>query len=342
MRTQTFISAIMLFILLILIQSVELPLYAQEISLYPPDDKDIPEGYKIIEGDILVPIAAPPEGTYATNLWTGGIVPYEFNANVIPANRDSMLAAMAEWESVANVDFIPRSGHPNYLHIRNSDQNSSAIGMQGGQQVVNIFNWNKRFIIAHELGHALGLWHEHTRVDRDEYVAINTTNIQQNYQNQFTLNPSAGVYPKQAYGLSDSMTYDFDSVMHYDECAFSIACPPGFTCDCPSDSQSITVLPPNQSWQNRIGQRTHLSFLDQLTMSSLYPESNWYFVDHTHTGTQTGTFLQPYREFTTAINSPNVPSGSTLLIQPAAYSATGVYNKAITLRAPLGNVTLGQ
>jgi len=38
----------------------------------------------------------------------------------------------------------------------------------------------------------------------------------------------------------------------------------------------------------------------------------------------------------------NIPDSGTLWIQPGAYSAVGVYSKAMIVMAPLGSVILGE
>jgi hypothetical protein len=305
-------------------------LYGDEPDQFAPYIDGIPEGCKLIQGDIIVPISVP-EGTYNTNWWTAGNIPYLFDPNVTTTNRNAMLNAMAVWEAVANVEFVPRNGEDNHIYIQNSTINSSFVGMQGDRQIVNISDWGTRFVMVHELGHALGFWHEQSRPDRGDYVQINWGNMgtSQDTVVNFQMEPTADVYPTQAYGLVDTMTYDFDSVMHYRQDAFSNN---GFP--------TITVLAPNQSWQDRIGQRTHLSFLDQLTMSFMYPENNWRFIDGTHTGPEIGLFTYPYTGFTYGMISS--PSGSRLIIQPGTYSGVGRFNRPMTITAPLGHVVIGQ
>jgi hypothetical protein len=318
---------------------------------------DIPPGYTLIEGDILVRISdlqpdiAHPNGTslspQSTQLWPNGVVPYEFDANVTPISQTLILKAMADWQAVAPVNFRLRSGEANYVHIQNSGGNNSQIGAQGGRQIINIYNWDMEFKMAHELGHTLGLWHEQSRPDRDTYIRINLSNVRKNdpqcpdpsgkpgsCDGQFSLHPEANYY-----GPHD---YDFDSVMHYGECDFSVSS------TCPNDpnatdgGRTIAVQPAYQSSHPLLGQRDHLSYLDKLTVAFLYPQPNWRFLDGSRPANGNGSFSSPFNDYRTAI--AQTPDGGTLWIQPGIYAAVGVYGyvygKHITIQAPLGGVIL--
>lgn len=302
----------------------------------PPPDYEVPPGYEIVEGDMLVPIGSlKPGTTYCPLLWPGGMVPYEFDGNVSAENQTRMVEAMAEWEAVASVDFVPRSDQDDYVHIQASSQNNSMVGFQGSEQIINIVSWDAKFIMAHELGHCLGYLHEQSRADRDNYVLINWDHVCQDCCGDGE--PCDYNFEMREDGCGEYGPYDFDSVMHYDECAFSACGRAGCEAD-PASCRTITVLPPNQQWQSVIGQKDHLSYLDRTTMSFLYPQSGWRFVDDSNPFEGNGTFFEPYNDFKTAV--ANTPTGGTLWVQPGYYSAVGTYSRAMTIRAPLGNVTL--
>jgi hypothetical protein len=312
---------------------------------------DIPTGYTLIEGDILVrtsalqPDIARPNGTslppQSTQLWPNGVVPYEFDTNVNATNRPLMQAAMAEWEAVANVHFQLRSTEGDYIHIQDGSGNNSMVGRQGGQQIINIISWGSKFIMAHELGHTLGLWHEQSRPDRDTYIRVNFNNVSKigcsdtsgnpvSCDSQFELRSDASQYGP----------YDFDSVMHYKECDFSIYEPncPSSNPTAPDGGRTIIVQPAYQSSHLLLGQRNHLSYLDKLTVAFLYPQPNWKFLDGSRPVNGNGSFSSPFNDYRTAI--AQTPDGGTLWIQPGTYSAAGIYSKPITIRAPLGGVIL--
>lgn len=342
--------------------------------------KPIPDGYTIIDGDIVMPTefveailrkkdqsSLAPEATYRTNLWTNGIIPFEFQiTNALPsdcpnatpsgsvssANQSLMISAMAVLETVANVNFQQCAGAscPNGSRvlvrdttndiIRNAAnncvsgaRNTSNVGMVGGQQIINIVSWNSQFTIVHELLHALGFYHEHIRPDRNTFVQINCANVQGGCGTTFFNTNFSVPGDASAYGY-----YDFDSLMHYSQCEFSIDCPPGSGCDC--TNTVMTVLAPNESQQTLIGQLTHLSVLDQATVSFLYPFPGWRFLQCGSNGQSSGSFITPYR--TTAEALANTPAGGTLWVLNNCSFPTGTYNKPITIRAaPRVTATFG-
>jgi hypothetical protein len=153
-------------------------------------------------------------GTFTA--WPGGNVYYAFDPSVSAWEQAVFLSAAAEWATFANLHFIARTSEPNYIQVVYNPSLSggnSYVGMVGGPQLLQIGPgaWNHA-TVCHELGHALGLVHEHQRSDRDSFVTINTNNI---------LPGNLADFVK----LSDSRNqtpYDFLSVMHYSRNAFSV------------------------------------------------------------------------------------------------------------------------
>ncbi len=201
-----------------------------------------------------------PRSLWNANLWPSGTVPYEWDANVTAGNQALMLQSMAAIEAVANIHFVVRVAQPNYLHIQSGSGNNSYVGTIGGAQTVNIFNWNYKFIMCHELIHALGVWHEQSRADRGTYVTVNYANIQTAYAGNYNIVSSAA-----AVG-----PFDFDSVMLYDACSFSTCCAAGFTCSCATSCAAMQTLPAYAAFQSGMGQRTHLSTGDIAGLVSRY------------------------------------------------------------------------
>jgi len=208
----------------------------------------------------LPPHTNVPRSLWNANLWPGGIVPFEFDANTTAGDQAAMLGAMSEIQKACGVRFVARSGEANFLHIQDSTGNNSQIGMVGGGQIVNIFNWDFRFIMAHELIHALGVFHEQSRSDRASFVTINLGNIQDAFEGNFDI--EAGATPVG--------TFDFDSVMLYDKCSFSTCCAAGFTCNCPANCLAIEPLPAFIDQLDLMGQRDHLSDGDIAGLVSRY------------------------------------------------------------------------
>jgi len=60
-------------------------------------------------------------------------------------------------------------------------------------------------IVAHEIGHTLGLTHEHQRSDRDHFIRIVYENLQY-YKDAFVKLPLSA---------DNFLPYNFNSIMHY-------------------------------------------------------------------------------------------------------------------------------
>jgi len=231
-------------------------------SAQPPADAVLADEVTAREPRECTPPQQPPyqgRSLWSADLWPGGIVYYEFDANATSENRAAMRQAMDTLEQSAGVHFVAGTGQGSYLHIKNSTVNSSYVGMIGVGQTVNIYNWNYGFIMCHELMHALGLWHEQSRPDRGQFITVNYANIR-NTCGSDGISSCAYNFDIRAAAMQGE--YDFDSVMHYGPYAFSS-----------NDQPTIVCLPPNEAWQPLIGQRTHLSVGDQQGLVSRYGPS---------------------------------------------------------------------
>jgi len=302
-------------------------------------DDGVPEGCMIIEGDIIVPIdfyeSQGKQAWRENSWWPGGIIPYEFDTNVVSWQQDSMLAAMSVWESISSIDFVERNGEADYVHIlATANTNSSWVGKKGGEQFVKIASWNYRLIIAHELMHCVGFWHEQSRPARDSFVTVQIDSVYEGYGHNFDIHGDAG-----EWGY-----YDFTSIMHYDECAFSICfCGPDADCCCDSTGvgRTIIVKPEYSQYQSLLGNTDSVSYLDSMsTMFAYPPEPWWRFCSKDAGGLfPNGSFPDPFKTFLDG-ESGTPPGGVLWIIAPGEYNAAGLRKKPMILKAPLGGVVL--
>ena len=131
------------------------------------------------------------------------------------------------------------------------------MGRKGGKQEVSINNrCDKTGHAMHEIGHALGFWHEHSRPDRGNYINIMWENVQENKQMNF------GRISEEEFAAIPDVGYDLESVMHYGPYAFSISKSEGL--------RTIDVIVDVPSCALDVGQRDQLSYKDQLRINELY------------------------------------------------------------------------
>jgi PKD repeat protein len=229
---------------------------------------EVHHGLAVWEGDIILGKASEIATTRETLLargpnlgvvidgdamrWPGGIVPYEIDGGL--PNQSRATDAMTQVEQETNgVHFVPRTSEANYIRFVSSDGCSSEIGMIGGAQNINLADGCSTGNTMHEIGHALGMYHEHTRCDRDTYVQINWDNIEDGKSHNFD---------KQCDGATDLFDYAEGSIMHYSPFAFS-----------KNDLPTIVSLrdPP---LDDLMGQRSAYGPTDIATINELYGAHN--------------------------------------------------------------------
>ena len=146
--------------------------------------------------------------------WPEGVIPYAIDP-ALP-NQQRITDAIAHWEEHTNLDFVAHNGEADYLYFTTSSGCSSYIGKIGGRQPVWLSSSCSTGNTIHEIGHAIGLWHEQSRVDRDEHVTIHWDNIQSGREHNFQ------TYAQQGWD-GDEFTADLDlgSIMMYGSYSFS-------------------------------------------------------------------------------------------------------------------------
>ena len=204
------------------------------------------------------------QGISPTNaFFPGGVVPYLFDTNITAAEQEVYLDGMREWELAANVHFVPYTNQPQFVLLRFDYQQGTDTFVLGNPPVMTVDTLS-RSQVGHETGHLLGFQHEHVRIDRNNFITVNFTNLISDASDTNGSGEQGGGILG-LYLIDSNSTpngaYDFESVMHYGRTLFS------------KDPDTLDVLVPNppyiKKYYNRIGNYA-ISVSDRAAAAYLY------------------------------------------------------------------------
>ena len=139
---------------------------------------EIINSWAIFEGDILLgkaeeiarnkppelipdqPGSAPKAAVVSgpTRHWPGATVPYVIDAPLVGDSR--ITDAIAHWNTRTPLSLVPRNSETDYVRFVETDPDCfSAVGLVGGEQIINIESGCSTGNTIDEIGHTVGYWH---------------------------------------------------------------------------------------------------------------------------------------------------------------------------------------
>jgi len=170
-----------------------------DVILGTPEDETVDEGYFKI-----------PTPQY----WDKPEIPFVIDAKLPHPER--VKASLRHIEQATGVKFVAYDSQPDAIVFQPGKEHClSVLGRHGGLQPIRISEdcgWHE---ITHEVMHAIGFIHEQSRADRDSFVEVLWSNIEEPYKAQFEK------LSDEFSGPARGTEFDYQSIMLYSPTLFA-------------------------------------------------------------------------------------------------------------------------
>lgn len=223
-----------------------------------------------MQGNAMCTVATPSAaaGLLHTLRWPNRTVPVEVPEGVLALPYVHALhSAMHHLNTVTCLRFVNATQEPYRVVVEASTACGSPVGHVGVGDAQKILLGASCFLengtVLHELLHVAGLFHEHTRPDRDQYVQVLWPNIPKHKHKNFAV-PS---WMRERAGLLTlGLPYDYGSLLHYGLNVFA-------------KDEQLPSLVLRRPYAGLVGQREAPSKTDVARVNRLYECWNHYLGD---------------------------------------------------------------
>ncbi len=192
----------------------EIQLHGQTVMVEKVGEQYILGGDMVVIPDHLASSGQTRSTGRTRNRWPDNTVFFAIDPNLPDQKR--VTDAIAHWEANTCIRFVRRTNQAAFVEFIPSQGCWSSVGRTGGRQLIGLASGCSTGSTIHEIGHAVGLWHEQSRADRDDWITIHWDNIEQNKKHNFQTYEARG-YDGDEY--TDAL--DLGSIMMYSPRAFS-------------------------------------------------------------------------------------------------------------------------